>query len=144
MSEENVPEFDSPEFGRPFKEIDWKIFDTLCKSHCTLKEIAWMFQCCTKTIERAVQREKKSTFVEYAKRMRASYYVALRQADINLALKDGDSRAIERQMSRYVYPLERDEEMSQVVGTQVEGEQSEIDKLAVEAAQWSTAKALTP
>lgn len=127
-----------PKFGRPFTEIDWEIFDKLCKSHCTKREVAWMFQCCMETIDRAVLREKKITFAEYAKRMRASYYVALRQADMRLALEKNDSRAIERQIERYIVPLEREEREQEAQGLIVEAaEDSEVDSLIKKATMWS-------
>jgi len=65
--------------GRPQIEIDWGIFESLCKIQCTLTEIAGIFKCSVDTIERAVKRKYKETFADVYKRYSAEGKVSLRR-----------------------------------------------------------------
>jgi hypothetical protein len=69
------------------KEEDWKIFDALCFAQATLEEIALYYAVSSRTIERAVQRAKKTTFVRYYGQKRVGGNVSLRRKQMELAMK---------------------------------------------------------
>jgi hypothetical protein len=69
------------------KEEDWKIFNALCFAQATLEEIALYYAVSTRTIERAVQRAKKTTFVRYYGQKRVGGNVSLRRKQMELAMK---------------------------------------------------------
>ena len=73
--------------GRPRKEIDPKVFKGLCKYHCTLVEIAGIFECSEDTIERWCKRELKMTFAEAFKNYSAEGKMSLRRTQFRLAEK---------------------------------------------------------
>ena len=73
--------------GRPRKEIDKKIFESLCGLQCTLEEIAGVFDCSADTIERWCKREYKQTFAEVYKKHSAKGKMSLRRTQFKLAEK---------------------------------------------------------
>lgn len=72
--------------GRPLIQIDWDKFDKLCAIHCTLEEIAFIFDCSPDTIERAVKREKDMGFADYIKKASAAGKMSLRRKQFEIAL----------------------------------------------------------
>lgn len=72
--------------GRPKIQINWEEFEKLCSLHCTLVEIAEWFKCSEDTIERAVQREYKTTFAEIYKKKSSRGKVSLRRRQYEIAL----------------------------------------------------------
>lgn len=76
--------------GRPRAAIDWQIFDGLCRIQCTAEEIAAFFGVADKTVSRAVKREKRCEFEDYAATRRAAGNVSLRRTMWQKALK-GDN-----------------------------------------------------
>lgn len=76
--------------GRPRAVIDWQVFDGLCRIQCTEEEIAAFFGVASKTIRRAVKREKRAEFEAYAAERRAAGNVSLRRSMWQKALK-GDN-----------------------------------------------------
>jgi len=73
--------------GRPRVAINWEEFDKLCGLQCTLGEIASWFDCSPDTIERAVNREKNTSFADYFAKKRCSGMVSLRRAQYQAATK---------------------------------------------------------
>jgi len=76
--------------GRPHAVIDWQIFDNLCRIQCTAEEIAAFFGVADKTIRRAVKREKRAEFEDYAAAHRHAGKASLRRTMWQKALK-GDN-----------------------------------------------------
>ena len=54
--------------GRPKIDIDQKIFENLCKIHCTLSEVAGVFNCSEDTIQRWCKDTYDDTFANTYKR----------------------------------------------------------------------------
>jgi hypothetical protein len=52
-------------------EGDWEAFDAMCFAQATLQEIASFYRVSTRTIERAVRRVHKTTFVAYYSQKRS-------------------------------------------------------------------------
>jgi hypothetical protein len=50
--------------GRPDAGINKDQFEQMCRIHCTLREIAGVFQCCQETVERWVKKTYHSGFVD--------------------------------------------------------------------------------
>jgi hypothetical protein len=73
--------------GRPRLEIDWKTFDAMCFAQATLQEIALFYSASTRTIERAVRKQHKMSFVTYYGQKRQKGNISLRRKQIELALK---------------------------------------------------------
>ena len=65
--------------GRPKVEIDKKIFENLCKIHCTLYEIAGVFDCSEDTIQNYCKKEYKETFSAILKRFSGSGKASLKR-----------------------------------------------------------------
>lgn len=65
--------------GRPKIEIDQKIFENLCKIHCTLVEIAGVFDCSEDTIERFCKETYDITFAETYKKLAGSGKASLKR-----------------------------------------------------------------
>lgn len=80
----------SPKDGRPKIQIDWEIFDELCKIQCTQVEIASIFKCSVDTIERHVLETKGQTFAEYYKIQSSDGKASLRRSQYKAAL-DGNA-----------------------------------------------------
>jgi hypothetical protein len=71
--------------GRPRTKIDWTEFDKLCGLQCTLKEIAYFFDCSEDTIERAVKREFQRDFSDLWEEKSAAGRISLRREQFRLA-----------------------------------------------------------
>jgi len=65
--------------GRRSIEIKWQEFEALCAIQATLKEIATVFGCSKKTIERAVQKHYKQNFVSLWTEERQRGFISLRR-----------------------------------------------------------------
>jgi hypothetical protein len=65
---------------------DWEAFDAMCFAQATLQEIALFYRVSTRTIERAVRRVHKTTFVAYYSQKRMAGNVSLRRKQIELAI----------------------------------------------------------
>lgn len=73
--------------ARPRKEIDIKLFESLCGLMCTLDEIAGFFDCSEDTIERWCKRTYKESFAEVYKKKSAKGKMSLRRYQFRLAEK---------------------------------------------------------
>jgi len=71
--------------GRPKIVIDWTSFDKLCAMQCTLEEISSYFDCSEDTIERAVKREKKTSFADYFRQKSKKGTISLRRRMYEIA-----------------------------------------------------------
>lgn len=71
--------------ARPRIPIDWIAFDNLCAIQCSVLEIAAYFKVSEDTIKRAVKREKKMTFLEYAGDKRRLGHISLRRRQFQIA-----------------------------------------------------------
>jgi hypothetical protein len=72
--------------GRPPTVIDWSIFDALCQVQCTKQEIAAYFRCSEDAVERAVRREKRTTFSAYYNQHAGIGKMSLRRKQFQMAL----------------------------------------------------------
>jgi hypothetical protein len=79
---------------RPRKKIDWEQFDKLCGLQCTQVEIASWFDCSVDTIERAVKREKKTSFADYYDLKRGKGRISLRRRQWEVAMQGNVSMLI--------------------------------------------------
>lgn len=97
------------QMGRPKIEIDWKVFDKLCRFQCTLVEIAEWFDCSEDTIERAVKREYNETFAERFKKKSAKGKTSLRRKMFVIAMKGNVTMCIwlSKQMLGYTDKVEQ-------------------------------------
>ena len=77
--------------ARPRIVIDWDLFKRLCRIQCTQAEIADVLGCSVDTLERAVKREKSSSFAELYKKEAAQGKMSLRRAQYRVAI-GGDGR----------------------------------------------------
>lgn len=73
--------------GRPRKEIDKDTFEKLCGLFCTEEEIAAVFKCDVRTIERWCQRTYKKTFVDVYKKYTENGRASLRRLQFLAAQK---------------------------------------------------------
>jgi len=73
--------------GRPRKEFDRKLFESLCGLQCTLDEIASVFSCDNKTVEQWCKREYGKNFSEIFREKRNIGKISLRRAQWRLAEK---------------------------------------------------------
>lgn len=68
--------------------IDWDQFDKLCVLHCTLEEIAGMFDCCADTIETLVKKKYKKKFSDIFRQKAAKGKMSLRRKQYQVAMSD--------------------------------------------------------
>lgn len=94
-----MEELDQPKMGRPPVDIDWEQFDTLCKIHATLEEIAYFFKCCIETIQNRVKAEKGVTFSTYYAQVSIGGRLSLRRHMWEHALKK-DNPEMQRFLSK--------------------------------------------
>lgn len=73
--------------ARPHVKINWDEFDKLCAICCTQVEIASWFDCSVDTIERAVKREKATSFAEYYAQKASKGRISLRRQQWQMALR---------------------------------------------------------
>lgn len=71
--------------ARPRIPIDWVAFDNLCAIQCSVLEIAAYFKVSEDTIKRAVKRQHRMTFAEYAGDKRRLGHISLRRRQFQLA-----------------------------------------------------------
>lgn len=71
--------------GRPFKEIDKKLFENLCGIQCTLEEIAGCLDVSEDTVERWCIRTYDKPFNEVYKEKRNKGFASLRRMQFKLA-----------------------------------------------------------
>lgn len=65
--------------GRPKIEINWDLFEGLCRIQCTLSEIASTLNVSEDTIERRVKEHYKMNFAEVFKQKREGGIASLRR-----------------------------------------------------------------
>jgi hypothetical protein len=73
--------------GRPKKEIDWKVVETLCSIQCTQEEIACHIDISVDTLERACKKRFKTGFADFFKVKRRKGFISLRRKQYELAMK---------------------------------------------------------
>ena len=71
--------------GRPKKEIDRTIFESLCRIQCTEEEIASVLKVSVDTIGRWCKRTFEQTFAEAYKKLSAEGKSSLRRAQFKMA-----------------------------------------------------------
>ena len=76
--------------GRPIKEIDFSLFESLCEIQCTLVEIAGVLKVSEDTVERRCKEQYGETFAESYKKLSAPGLMSLRRAQMKTAL-DGNA-----------------------------------------------------
>lgn len=74
--------------GRPRKEIDQKIFESLCGIQCTEAEICSVFDCCEDTLNAWCKRTYGETFSDTYKKKRQLGKPSLRRMQWELAKKN--------------------------------------------------------
>jgi hypothetical protein len=75
----------TPVMGRPRKEIDYAVFEGLCRIQCTEVEIASIFQVDIDTLNARLKENYGETFSEVYKKYSASGRISLRRAQIKAA-----------------------------------------------------------
>ncbi len=80
--------------GRPRKEIDKKMFESLCGMFCTLDDIADFFDCSQDTIERWCKRTYDEGFADTYKRKSSAGRRSLRRWQFEAASKGNTSMLI--------------------------------------------------
>ncbi len=76
--------------GRPLAEINYAQLDKLCAIQCTGEECAAFLGIDYDTLQRAIKRDKKSSFTEYYAQKSASGKISLRRRQFQAA-EDGNS-----------------------------------------------------
>ena len=74
--------------GRKRTNINYSQLDKLLGLQCTLKECAFYFNCSEDTIERAVRRDKNTSFAEYRELKRQAGLISLRRNQFQLSEKN--------------------------------------------------------
>ena len=74
--------------GRPKKEINWKLFQNLCKIQCTQQEIAAAFEINPETLRLRAEEEYKAEFSVIYKRFTEAGKCSLRRFQFRLAKKN--------------------------------------------------------
>ena len=74
--------------ARPRTKIQYSQLDKLLGLQCTLKECAFYFNCSEDTIERAVRRDKNTSFAEYRELKRQAGLISLRRSQFQLSEKN--------------------------------------------------------
>ena len=71
--------------GPKIKEIDYQVFESLCRLQCTLEEIASFFKVSEDTIERRVKSHYRFGFADAFKQYSAGGKISLRRAQFRMA-----------------------------------------------------------
>jgi hypothetical protein len=79
---------------RPKIEIDWDLFENLCRIQCTLEEMTGFLKCSEDTIERAVKRQYKKPFADIVKNLKADGRASLRRTQWVAAMKGNTAMQI--------------------------------------------------
>ena len=74
--------------ARSRTKIQYSQLDKLLGLQCTLKECAFYFNCSEDTIERAVRRDKNTSFAEYRELKRQAGLISLRRSQFQLSEKN--------------------------------------------------------
>lgn len=83
-----IKKTDNPKMGRPFKEIDQRQFENLCKLQCTLNEICDWFEVEDDTLNYWCERTYDGkTFSEVFKQKKGQGKISLRRTQWQLAEK---------------------------------------------------------
>jgi hypothetical protein len=80
--------------GRPRKEIDWALVDSLCGIHCTGDEIASVLNVHYDTLNNRCREEHGVNFSEYYKKASANGKISLRRQQYTVAMKGNVSMLI--------------------------------------------------
>jgi hypothetical protein len=74
--------------GRPKKEINWRLFQNLCRIQCTQQEIAAVFEINPETLRLRAEEEYKTDFSALYKRFTEAGKCSLRRFQFRLAKKN--------------------------------------------------------
>lgn len=74
--------------GRPKLEIDWRLFEELCKIHCTLEEITHILQVSMDALERHVKKNYRVSFKEKYAELASNGKMSLRRSQWAAAITD--------------------------------------------------------
>lgn len=77
--------------GRPHKQIDEKVFRSLCRIQCTQEEICMILDTTDKTLDSWCKRTFKTGFSDTYKLFSADGKMSLRRAMYEKAVKDGNT-----------------------------------------------------
>jgi len=80
--------------GRPKKEIDWNLVDSLCGIHCTGDEIASVLSVHYDTLNNRCKEKHGVNFSEYYKKASANGKISLRREQYKVAMKGNVSMLI--------------------------------------------------
>lgn len=78
--------------GRPYKNIDKKTFEGLCRIQSTLDEMCAVFQCGDKTLENWCKREYGESFYEIFSQKRLAGHISLRRALYRKGIEQEDTK----------------------------------------------------
>lgn len=73
--------------GRPRKEVDWDLVDSLCEIHCTKEEICSIIDMCEETLTTRCRETHDCSFSSYYKKACAGGKRSLRRAQFDSAYK---------------------------------------------------------
>ena len=74
------------QMGRPRKEIDWGIVETLCGLHCTRDEIAGALKISADTLEKRIRESYDLTFKAYFDQKSSNGKISLRRKQYEMAI----------------------------------------------------------
>lgn len=77
--------------GRPKKRVTKEELRKLCEIRCTLKEVAYFFNCSDDTIERRCKQYFKLTFAEFRNACLDASKIVLRRTAFKRAIQGSDS-----------------------------------------------------
>lgn len=80
--------------GRPYKAIDKRTFEGLCRIQSTLEEMCAVFECDNKTLENWCKREYGLKFSEIFSEKRLMGNISLRRKLYKKAVEDEDPRML--------------------------------------------------
>ena len=72
--------------GRPTLEVDWEVFDELCRIQCTKTEIAAVLKMSDDTLSRRIKEEFGVTFTELYKEKRQAGFASIRRKQFEVAM----------------------------------------------------------
>lgn len=73
--------------GRPRKEVDWDLIDSLCEIHCTKEEICSILGVCEETLTTRTKEAHDMSFSAYYKNKSAGGKMSLRRTQFDTAQK---------------------------------------------------------
>lgn len=95
---ENLPaKIEQPKKKRGHRqkiEIDWDVFENLCRIQCTLEEMVGILKCSEDTIEKAVKSHYKRPFSDISRDLRGDGRASLRRTQWSSALRGNTAMQI--------------------------------------------------